>query len=261
MTGSPAAHGAPVAPKLGGRTALVTGGASGMGRATSLLFARHGAHVVIADRDGDAAMGTVEEIREAGGSAEAHTVDVGDQTHLGEWAAGLSHEVIDVFFNHAGLPGPPGWRFDADSWNETMRVNVWAPMELTKLLLPRLRRSEHASLIFTASTSGLRAVPGLLTYSASKGALIAFVRSLAVQLAPEGIRANAICPGATDTPALRRDIADGTVRGSLDQIAAYIPMRRLGSTDDVAAVALFLASDESAYLTGLALPIDGGSTA
>lgn len=246
---------------LEGRRALITGGASGMGRAAAVRFAAHGAHVVIADRDGEAGTGVVEEIRRAGGSAESHRVDVGDQEHLGDWVEALDHDVIDVFFNHAGLPGPSGWRFDADSWNETMRVNVWAPMELTKLLLPRLRRSAGASLIYTASTSGLRAVPGLLTYSASKGALIQFVRSLAVQLAPEGIRANAICPGATDTPALRRDIADGTVRASLEDIAAHIPMRRLGTTDDVAGVALFLASDASAYLTGLAIPVDGGATA
>lgn len=248
-------------PQLSGRTALVTGGASGMGRASSLLFATHGAHVVIADRDGDAARDTVGEITAAGGSAEAHVVDVGDQAHLGDWADSLDHEVIDVFFNHAGLPGPPGWKFDAESWNETMIVNVWAPMELTKRLLPRFRASSNASLIYTASTAGLRAVPGLFSYAASKGALIQFVKSLAVQLAPEGIRANAICPGATDTPALRRDIDDGTVRASVEQIAAHIPMRRLGTVDDVAQTALFLASDASAYLTGLAIPIDGGTTA
>jgi 3-oxoacyl-[acyl-carrier protein] reductase len=246
---------------LAGRTALITGGASGMGRAASVLFAAEGAHVIIADRDQHAATDTVAEITAAGGTAEAEVIDVGDQDRLGDWADSLGHEVIDVFFNHAGLPGPPGWKFDADSWNEAMIVNVWAPMELTKRLLPRLRRSEHASLIYTASTAGLRAVPGLFTYAASKGALIQFVKSLAVQLAPEGIRANVICPGATDTPALRRDIEDGTVRGTLEQIAAHIPMRRLGTTDDVARTALFLASDASAYLTGLAIPIDGGSTA
>lgn len=248
-------------PKLEGRVALITGGASGMGRAASVLFAAHGAHVVIADRDAAAGAETIAAIHAEGGSAEAHTIDVGDQEGLGAWVESLSHARIDVLFNHAGLPGQPGWRYDAEGWNETMRVNVWAPMELTKLLLPRLRRSAHASLVYTASTSALRAVPGLLTYAASKGALVAFVRSVAAQLAPEGIRANAICPGATDTPALRRDIADGTVRASLEDIAAHIPMRRLGSTDDVAAVALFLASDDSAYLTGLAIPIDGGSTA
>ena len=246
---------------LEGRTALITGGASGMGRAASVLFASQGAHVIGADRDGPAGGSTVEEIRSAGGSAEHHVLDLGDQAALGPWVDTLDHDVVDVLFCHAGLPGPPGFRFDAQSWNETMVVNVWAPMELTKLLLPRLRASAAASLIYTASTSGLRAVPGLLTYSASKAALIQFVRSVAVQLAPEGIRANAICPGATDTPALRRDIEDGTVGASLETIARHIPMRRLGTTDDVAQVALFLASDASTYLTGLAIPIDGGATA
>ncbi|MDQ2679193.1 MAG: SDR family oxidoreductase [Actinomycetota bacterium] len=246
---------------LEGRTAVITGGASGMGRAASVLFAEHGAHVVVVDRDGDAGSSTVAEISDAGGSAELHVLDLSDQSALGPWAETLDHETIDVFFSHAGLPGPPGWRFDAESWNETMVVNVWAPMELTKLLLPRLRRSPSASLIYTASTSGIRAVPGLLTYSASKGALIQFVRSLAVQLAPQGIRANAICPGATDTPALRRDIEDGTVPVPLETIAEHIPMRRLGTTQDVAELALFLASDASSYITGLAIPVDGGATA
>jgi 3-oxoacyl-[acyl-carrier protein] reductase len=232
-----------------------------MGRASSVLFAARGAHVIVLDRDGAAGEDTVDEIRRAGGTAEHHVLELGDQSALAPWVDSLDHEVIDVFFSHAGLPGPPAWRFDADSWNETMIVNVWAPMEMTKLLLPRLRRATAASLIYTASTSGIRAVPGLLTYSASKGALIQFVRSLAVQLAPEGIRANAICPGATDTPALRRDIEDGTVRASLETIAEYIPMRRLGTTDDVANLALFLASDASAYMTGVAVPIDGGATA
>jgi 3-oxoacyl-[acyl-carrier protein] reductase len=249
---------------LKGRTALITGGASGMGRASSVLFAAHGAHVIVVDRDKAAATDTVAEITGLGGaagSAEAHVVDVGDQSRLGPWVEGLEHEVVDVFFNHAGLPGPPGWKFDADSWNETMAVNVWAPMELTKLLLPRLKRSASAALIYTASTSGLRATPGLLTYAASKAALIQFVKSLAVQLAPRGIRANALCPGATDTPALRRDIEDGTLPTTLDAIAAHIPMKRLGTTDDVAQMALFLASDASAYVTGLAIPIDGGASA
>ncbi len=246
---------------LSGRTALITGGASGMGRAAAELFAANGAHLVIADRDEHALEETTVAITTAGGSVETHVVDVGDQDRLGRWAEGLEHDVIDVFFNHAGLPGTVGWGWDADDWNQTMIVNVWAPMELTKRLMPRFKAAPGASLIYTASTAGLRAVPGMFTYASSKAALIQFVRSLAVSVAPHGIRANAICPGATDTPALRRDIEDGTVRATLEQIAAHNPMRRLGSVDDVAATALFLASDASTYLTGLAIPIDGGASA
>lgn len=247
-------------PQLSGRTALVTGGASGMGRAAAELFAAHGAHVIIADRDEAATAEAATAIRATGGTVETHLVDVGDQDGLGDWAESLDHDVIDVFLNHAGLPGTGGWKWDAPDWNRTMVVNVWAPMELTKRLMPRFRAAPSASLIYTASTAGLRAVPGMFTYAASKAALISFVQSLAGSVARHGIRANALCPGATDTPALRRDIAEGTVRGTLDQIAAHVPMGRVGTVDDVAATALFLASDASAYLTGLAIPIDGGSS-
>ena len=248
-------------PQLSGKTVLITGGASGMGRAAAELFAAHGAHLIIADRDEAATADTAAAITAAGGSVETHRVDVGDQDRLGPWAEGLDHDVIDVFMNHAGLPGTAGWKWDNDDWNQTMVVNVWAPMELTKRLLPRFKAAPSASLIYTSSTAGLRPVPGMFTYAASKAALISFVRSLAVSVAPHGIRANALCPGATDTPALRRDIEDGTVRASLDQIADHIPMRRLGTVDDVARTALFLASDASAYLTGTAIPIDGGTSA
>ena len=247
--------------QLSGRTALVTGGGSGMGRAASELFAANGAHVVIADRDGAAMEEAATAITAGGGSVETHVVDVSDQGRLGDWADSLGHDVIDVFLIHAGVAGTAGWKWDADDWNHTMVVNVWAPMELTKRLMPRFRAAGSASLIYTSSTAGLRPVPGMFTYAASKAALIQFVKSLAISVAPHGIRANAICPGATDTSALRRDIEEGTVRGTLDQIAAHNPMRRLGSVDDVASTALFLASDASAYITGLAIPIDGGASA
>jgi 3-oxoacyl-[acyl-carrier protein] reductase len=244
---------------LRGKTALITGGASGMGKAASTLFAAHGAHVVIADRNGELGAQTAAEIDASGGSADSFTLDVGEPDAVAAFVEALPYEVLDVFFNHAGLPGPPGFDFDVDSWTNAMMVNVWAPMELTKQLLPRLRRSPAASLIYTASTAGLRPVPHLLTYAASKAALIQFVKSLAILVAPEGMRANVICPGATDTPALRRDLSDGTLHTTLEAIASSIPMRRLGTPEDIANVALFLASDASAYVTGLAFPVEGGA--
>lgn len=246
---------------LAGKTAVVTGGASGMGRAASLLFAAHGAIVVIVDRDGHTADATVAEITEAGGSASSRVVDVADQKALDAFLESPGVDVVDVLYNHAGVTGPTGWDFDAESWHACMAVNLWAPMTITQRMLPLLRRSAAASIIYTASTAGLRAVPGLLTYSASKGALVQFVRSAAVALAPEGIRANAICPGATDTPAFRRDLENGIVSATVEQIAAHIPMRRLGTPEDMASVALFLASDASRYVTGLAIPVEGGVTA
>jgi 3-oxoacyl-[acyl-carrier protein] reductase len=248
---------------LAGRRALITGGASGMGRASSLLFAAQGAHVVIVDRNGSAAEETVAEIRRAGGSAEAHQVDLIDQVALNAFVDTLVRDdgVLDILFNHAGLPAPPGFDYDLESFNTCMSINVWVPMILTKRLLPLLRKSSSASVICTSSIAGLKAVSIFPTYSASKAALVQYVKSIAQLLAPEGIRVNAICPGATDTPALRRDIEDGIVKATIDQIAATVPLRRMGNAEEMAYMALFLASDASSFMTGVAIPVDGGATA
>jgi len=135
------------------------------------------------------------------------------------------------------------------------------PMILTKRLLPLLRKSSSASVIYTSSIAGLKAVSIFPTYSASKAALIQYVKSIAQLLAPEGIRVNAICPGATDTPALRRDIEEGIVKATIDQIAASVPLRRMGNAEEMAYMALFLASDASSFITGAAIPVDGGAIA
>jgi 3-oxoacyl-[acyl-carrier protein] reductase len=248
---------------LAGRSALITGGASGMGRAASLLFAAHGAHVIIVDRNGEGAEEAAAEIRRAGGSAETYTVDLLDQQAVGNFldAFEREHEVLDILFNQAGLPAPPGFDYDFESWNTCMVINLWVPMILTKRLLPLLRKSAHASVICTASIAGLRAVSLFPTYSASKAALIQYVKSIAQVLAPEGIRVNAICPGATDTPALRRDMANGTVKATIEQISASVPMKRMGTPEDMAHTALFLASDASSFITGVAIAVDGGHVA
>lgn len=248
---------------LAGRKALITGGASGMGRASALLFAKQGAHVTIVDRDGDSAEKTAQDIRRAGGVAHVHQADLTDQQALDALVKAFSqdNEVLDILFNHAGLPAPVGFDYDADSFRLCMAINVWVPMNLTQQFLPLLRKSARASIICTSSIAGLKAVSFFPTYSASKAALIQYVKSIAQLLAPEGIRVNAICPGATDTPALRRDIADGTVKATLEQIAASIPMRRMGTPQEMANLALFLASDASSFMTGTAIPVDGGAIA
>jgi len=247
---------------LAGRKALITGGASGMGRASSLLFAAQGAHVIIVDRNASAAEETLAEIREAGGSAEAHQVDLLDQRALDTFIETFlrDHEALDILFNHAGLPAPAGFNYDKESFETCMTINVWVPMLLIKQLLPVLRKSAHASVICTSSIAGLQAVSMFPTYSASKAALIQYVKAVAVSLAPEGIRVNAICPGATDTPALRRDMQDGIVKATIEQISNTVPLRRLGTPEDMAHMALFFASDASGFMTGVAVPIDGGAT-
>ena len=234
-----------------------------MGREASLLFAARGARVIIVDRNGAIAEQTAAEIREAGGTAEAHELDLLEQEGLVAFVAAFKerHDSLDILYCHAGLPAPRAFDYDEASFLECMRINVWVPMYLVQQLVPLLQKSPHPSIICTASTAGLRAVSIFPTYSASKAALIQYVRSAAQLLAVEGIRINAICPGATDTPALRRDVADGTLTTTIDQMEASIPMRRVGQPAEIAQVALFLASDASSYITGTAVAVDGGLTA
>jgi 3-oxoacyl-[acyl-carrier protein] reductase len=248
---------------LQGKTALITGSASGMGRAGARLFAAQGAHVILADRNGEGAKAVADEITGKGGSAESYGVELSDQAALEAFVGSVTakHDVLDVFWNQAGITGPVGLDYDLASWTEALIVNTWVPMYLTQQLLPLLRKSSGASIICTASTAGLSGVGLLPTYAVSKGALIQFVRSAALNLAGEGIRINAICPGATDTASMRRDVEIGIVQGTMEQVAAYVPMKRMGQPEDIANTALFLASDASSYITGIWIPVDGGATA
>lgn len=248
---------------MAGRSALITGAASGIGQASALLMAAYGAHIVIVDRDESSGKATVDTITDAGGSAESHAVDLSDAGQLEEFLDVFTsnHASLDVLFNHAGVTGPPRLEYDKSSWDETMTVNLWVPMRTTQRLLPLLRKAGSASVICTASAAGLAGKAPLPTYAASKAALINFVKSCAIAVASEGIRINAICPGATDTPALRRDLDNGTLDYPVEEILKTIPMRRLATTTDMANLALFLASDASSFITGTAIAVDGGTTA
>lgn len=250
---------------LTGKIALITGGASGMGRAGARLFAAHGAHVIIADRNGEGAEKVATEINGNGngGSAESFGVELGEQPALEAFVKAVTakHQVLDVFWNQAGITGPVGLDYDHASWTELMTVNTWVPMFLTQQLLPLLRKSTGASIIVTASTAGLSGGALLPSYAVSKGGVIQFVRSAALLLAEEGVRVNAICPGATDTASMRRDVENGIVQGTMEQVAASVPMKRMAQPEDIANTALFLASDASRYVTGTFIPVDGGATA
>jgi 3-oxoacyl-[acyl-carrier protein] reductase len=249
--------------RLEGKTALITAAASGMGRAAALLFAARGAHVIIADINGQGATNVVSEIeRRGGGSAEAHGIDLADPVAVEPFFETLfaTHDVVDVLYNQVGLTGPTYLDYDLASWTELMTVNLWVPMMMTKRVLPLLRQSRAGSIIFTSSTAGLTAVPPLPTYAASKAGVIQFMKSVALMLAGEGIRANAICPGGTDTASMRRDINLGIVQTTVEELGRSVPIGRIGEPEDMARVALFLASDASRYMTGVVIPVDGGAT-
>jgi 3-oxoacyl-[acyl-carrier protein] reductase len=247
---------------LDGKVAVITAAASGMGRAGAKLFAREGAHVIGVDIDGPGIEKVGSDIAEAGGSVEVHAHDLGDQEELQAFLAEVKakHDVIDVLYNHVGITGPRELEFDVAAYNRCMTVNTWVPVFTTQQLLPELRRSSGASIIYTASTAGLIGVAGLPIYAASKGAVIQFMKSVALLVAADGIRANAICPGGTDTAGMRAAFDAGVIDAGLAALGATIPLGRVGQPEDIAALALFLASDASKYMTGTVIPVDGGAT-
>jgi NAD(P)-dependent dehydrogenase (short-subunit alcohol dehydrogenase family) len=232
-----------------------------------MRMAEERAHVVVTDLDGGAARGTAEQIIAAGGSAEAFTLDVQDLDALRAIADRVTaeHGAVHILFNHAGMPGPPGLDITPEQWTQTLDVNARGAFFLTSYLLDALRAAEGASLIFTSSVVGLVGSQFSPLYSLVKGGLLALVRALALSLACDRIRANAICPGPTETPMLPRFLSAGegeeVVEGRRRALVAAIPAGRIATPGDVAEAAVFLASDASSYITGVALPVDGGFTA
>jgi 3-oxoacyl-[acyl-carrier protein] reductase len=243
--------------------AVVTGAGSGIGRATALLFAREGARVGVVDVRDEAAKETVREIEAAGGDALAIRADVS----VGADNEAAVRETLqrwgrfDVFFANAGVPQWPTSVEDVDeaTFDRIMAVNVKGVFLGVKAVVPVMKRERRGVILVTASTSAIRPRPRVQSYTASKGAVIAMVKSLALELAPSGIRVVAIAPVATDTPMLPtfmgRPAVDDEGRA---RYVATIPLGRLNTPDDIARTALFLASDDAAMLTGTCVEVDGG---
>jgi NAD(P)-dependent dehydrogenase (short-subunit alcohol dehydrogenase family) len=254
--------------RLEGRIALITAAGSGMGRASAERFAEEGAHVVVADLDGDAAAEAVEAITRAGGSASAVTCDVRDLDALRALADHVEreHGILHVLFNHAGIPGSAGGDSGVDleleEWERVLDINVRSAFFLTSYTLPLLRKAgDKASIIFTSSTSGIVGSPSSPIYSLSKGGIVLLMKSLAVKLGPAGIRSNAICPAMIETPMLSEFFGRDAGADISDLKSAFqsaVPLARSAHPREVASVAAFLASDDASWVTGVALPVDGG---
>jgi NAD(P)-dependent dehydrogenase (short-subunit alcohol dehydrogenase family) len=244
--------------RLAGRVAIITGAGSGIGRATALRFAAEGAQVVVNDIDGDAAADTVDAVAERGGTAVAHVCDVGVSANVDALVATAVERFgrLDVMHNNAGY-GRPGRVADVDdhTFDEMLRVNLSGTMYGMRAALRVMIPQASGSIINTASNAGFGAATDRASYGAAKAAVINLTKSAAVENGGHGIRVNAICPGPIETPAFRRFAPD------LAYYAAQIPLGRLGRAEDVAALALFLATDESAYISGVAIPIDGAMMA
>jgi NAD(P)-dependent dehydrogenase (short-subunit alcohol dehydrogenase family) len=247
--------------RLEGKVAVVTGAASGIGRGIAERFHAEGASLVLADRDSDGLEATRSSLD---GSVEAVVVDVGDSAAAADLVEGAVRRFgrLDVLSHSAGVDQPvmPAVEIEDDLWRRLLDTNATGTFFVNRAALRVMLAGGGGSIVNTLSDLSWVVVPGLAAYCASKGAALQLTRTLAAEAAPR-VRVNAICPTMIDTPMGRRSVASRPDPDAyLAEIAAEIPMQRIGQVDDVVGAAVFLASDESSYITGIALPIDGGRT-
>jgi NAD(P)-dependent dehydrogenase (short-subunit alcohol dehydrogenase family) len=250
--------------RLKGKVALITGGGGGIGRSTSLLFAREGAKVVVADVNEKAASAVVKEIASAGGEAEPYRVDVAVAEQVEAMVAFAERRfgLLNVVFNNAGIfdDGDVSVLDTSEAvWDRVMAVNVKGVFFGCKYGIPALLRAGGGSVINTSSLVALMgAAVSQCAYTASKGAVLSLTREIAVEFARRNIRANALCPGPLNTALIAGLFKDERAK---QRRLVHIPVGRLGESTEIANAALFLASDESSFVTGAQFVVDGGITA
>jgi NAD(P)-dependent dehydrogenase (short-subunit alcohol dehydrogenase family) len=247
---------------LDGRVALITGGASGHGRAAAALFGYQGARVVVADLDDDAAGQTIERVHASGSTGMAVHADVTQRADCDAMVNATINDFgrLDILYNNAPVQ-MSGRLVDTseDDWDLVMATNLDAVFWTCRAALPHLVESGNASIISTASVLGLTGAEGSAAYGAANAGLVALMRQIATEYGP-AVRANVIAPGSIDTPRFRT-VAETMPAAFVPNLEATIPLHRLGTAEDVAGIALFLASDLAAYTTGAVIPADGGLAA
>lgn len=241
--------------QLTGKTAVVTGGGSGLGSAISTALAAHGAHVIVVDRHTDAAAEVAGKIVADGGSAAAETLDIADREAVNAFGARVieRHGIVDVLVNNAGIsprsrPEDPD---QAERWDQIVNINLTGQWDVTVALLPALRHP-GVSVIFLSSIAGFTAPRSSAAYGASKAGVRSLVQYFARTLGPTGGRVNGLAPGRMKSGLM-------TVEGEGNaKYLQRVPLGRVGETDEIAGPAVFLASDMSSYVTGVTIPVDGG---
>lgn len=248
--------------KLLGKVAIVTGAASGIGRASAIAFSREGAKVVVADRNADGGAESVAAIQSAGGIAHFAQVDVAKEVDIRQMIddAVTRWGRIDVLFNNAGVVLVRSIeQMTEDEWDRVMSINVKAAFLAAKHVVPIMRWNGGGTILNTGSIASFTGQVGTPAYSASKGAIALLTKSLALDLGRDNIRVNCICPGITDTPMLREHLGHGEegesrIRARLSRV----PLGTILSSEDVARAALYLVSEDSAGITGVLHVVDGG---
>lgn len=252
--------------RLDRKIAAVTGAGSGIGRASALLFAREGASIAVIDLNAAAADETVAQIEAAGGTAISVTCDIVRSDQVVAAFARVNDELggVDVLYNNAGANSSGSVLTSTeDDWDRCLAINAKGTFLCSQAAGRLMAAAGRGSIINQGSVAALVGIANFAAYCASKGAVVALTRSMSVDLAPQGVRVNAICPGTVYTSLMEPMLiarGDGDLARGLAMTVAKYPIGRLGTPEEIAAVALFLASDESSFLTGSVITADGGMT-
>jgi NAD(P)-dependent dehydrogenase (short-subunit alcohol dehydrogenase family) len=250
--------------RLEGKSVIITGAGSGIGRAAALLFSKEGARLTAVDRN-ENVKETADLVTKAGGTIEAVMADAGSESDVKAFIdrAVSKYGRLDAIWANAGISGGlvPIAEQTVEQWQEILRINLIGAFLAVKYAMPHMIKQGHGAIVCTASVAGLKSGASGHPYAASKAGVISLVQTTAYSLSGTGVRINAVCPGLIETGMTRPMFDRAKDRGTTDKIGQLNPLKRAGQPHEIAAMGLFLASDEASYVNGQAFPVDGGLTA
>ena len=250
--------------RIEGKSVIITGAGSGIGRAASLLFAKEGARLVIVDRS-ESVKETAKLVSDSGGTVEAVMADAGSEKDVKAFIdkAVSKYGRLDAIWANAGISGGlvPLAEQTVEQWQEILRINLIGPFLAIKYAMPHMIQQKYGSIVCTASVAGLKSGASGHPYAASKAGVISLVQTTAYSLSGTGVRINAVCPGLIETGMTKPIFDNARQRGTDGKIGQLNPLKRAGQPHELAAMGLFLASDDASYVNGQAIPVDGGLTA